>query len=79
MRTAEHIFKEWHEQWAAAEDPLARIHREWREECRAKGHDVEGNLRVVLERIKDKLADPTIPLFVPPREREVRQKKRRRT
>lgn len=48
------------------EDPLARIHRQYREECIALGYDVDGNRRVVYERIADKLADPNLRL-TPPR------------
>jgi hypothetical protein len=43
-------------------DGLARIHREYREECEALGYDVEGNRQAVYERIADKLADPSIRL-----------------
>lgn len=50
---------------ALPEDPLARIHREYKAECEALGYDVDGNRLAVQEAIKDKLADPKIRLSPP--------------
>lgn len=52
---------------SAPEDPLARIHREYKAECEALGYDVDGNREAVLEAIKEKLADPKLRLSPPRR------------
>ena len=59
------VYRELHAK-QAKEDPLARIHREYKAECEALGYDVDGNRRSVWDALRERFANPAIPLFKRP-------------
>jgi hypothetical protein len=66
--TQEQIIEVYREHHAkqAKEDSLARMHREYKRECEALGYDVDGNRRSVWDALREKFANPAIPLFRKP-------------